>query len=229
MRLSSLKALIIIVLPLITSCHHYPDLSIAPPRPAPPGPEFKCSHDTIYFVNTVLPIITTGCARTGCHDEASNKANHILDNYAGIMQLVTPFDPQGSRLYTVLFVNQESTMPPNNPFSLDQKGIIYWWIAQGAYNNKCDSAGCDSTNVTYTSSIKPIIAAWCIGCHGGSNPSNGLSLETYNEVVACAKSNRLMGSLRQETGYHAMPKGGAMLSTCEINLFQKWINLGEPQ
>ncbi|MGA3013029.1 MAG: hypothetical protein ABSD71_03225 [Bacteroidales bacterium] len=229
MKLSSLKALIIIAFPLITSCHHYPDLSIAPPRPAPPGPEFKCAQDTIYFVNSVLPIITTSCARSGCHDEASHKANHILDNYAGIIQLVTPFDPQGSKLYAVLFVNPNETMPPNNPLSLDQRGIIYWWIAQGAYNNQCDSAGCDSTNVTYTSSIKTIVSSWCVGCHGGSNPSNGLSLETYSEVVACAKSNRLMGALRHETGYYAMPKGGEMLSTCDINLFQKWINLGEPQ
>jgi mono/diheme cytochrome c family protein len=145
------------------------------------------------------------------------------------MQLVSPFDPQGSKLYTVLFVNPDETMPPNNPFSLAQKSIIYWWIAQGAYNNKCDSAGCDSANVTYTASINPIVSSWCIGCHGGSNPSNGLSLETYSDVVACAKSNRLMGSLRHETGYYAMPKGGEMLSICEINLFQKWIDLGEPQ
>jgi hypothetical protein len=229
MKLSSLKALIIILSFFIISCHHNADLSIAPPRPAPPGPEFKCSHDTIYFMNSVLPVIVTGCAKSGCHDETTHKANHILDNYQGIIQLVTPFDPQGSKLYTVLFSNTQGRMPPNTPLSLDQKSIIYWWIAQGAYNNKCDSAGCDSSNVTYTSSIKPIVSSWCIGCHGGSNPANGLSLETYSEVVACANSNRLMGALRHETGYYAMPKGGEMLSTCEINLFQKWINLGEPQ
>jgi hypothetical protein len=120
-------------------------------------------------------------------------------------------------------------MPPGTPFSTDQKSIIYWWIAQGAYNNRCDSAGCDSTNVTYTSSINPIIQSWCIGCHSGSKPANGLSLETYDEVVACAKSNRLMGALRHDNGYYPMPKGGEMLSPCEINLFQKWITLGEPK
>jgi hypothetical protein len=228
MRLTSLKALIIIVCVVTFSCHHTADLSIAPPKPPPPGPEFKCSHDTIYFMNSVLPVIITGCAKTGCHDEATHKANHILDSYSGIIKLAAPFNPQGSKLYTVLFSNSGERMPPGTPFSMDQKSIIYWWIAQGAYNNRCDSAGCDSTNVTYTSSINPIVQSWCIGCHSGSNPANGLSLETYTEVVACAKNNRLMGALRHDSGYYPMPKGGEMLSPCEINLFQKWITLGEP-
>jgi hypothetical protein len=77
-------------------------------------------------------------------------------------------------------------------------------------------------------SINPIIQAWCIGCHGGSKPASGLSLETYEEVVACASSNRLMGSIRQESGFAPMPNGGGKLSSCEIALFQKWINIGTP-
>ena len=222
------KVLLAFLVISISSCHHNADLSIAPPRPPAPGPEFKCSHDTIYFRNSVLPVIISGCAKTGCHDESSHKADHILDNYAGIMSLVTPFDPQGSKLYTVLFSNSQKRMPPGTPFVMDQKSIVYWWIAQGAYNNKCDSAGCDSTNVTYTSSISPITQAWCVGCHGGSKPANGLSLETYDEVVACANSDRLMGALRHDAGFYAMPKGGEILSPCDINLFQKWINIGKP-
>jgi hypothetical protein len=210
------------------SCHHNADLSVEPPKPPPPGTEFKCSHDTIYFQNSVFPIILTGCAKTGCHDASSHKGNCVLENYADISKLVNPFDPQSSKLYIVLFSNSDGRMPPGSPFSLEQKSIVYWWIKQGGYNNRCDSVGCDSVNVTYTMSINPIIQAWCIGCHGGSKPASGLSLETYEEVVACANSNRLMGSIRQESGYTAMPQGGGKLSSCEIALFQKWINIGTP-
>jgi hypothetical protein len=213
---------------VLASCHHKADLSIAPPKPPPPGPEFKCSHDTIYFQNSVLPVVISGCGKTGCHDDATHKGDHVLNNYSNIITLVTPFDPQSSKLYSVLFSGYGERMPPSTPFTTDQKSIIYWWIAQGAYDNKCDSAGCDSTNVTYASSIAPICNAWCTGCHGGSNPANGQSLETYDDVVACANGGRLMGALRHESGYSGMPKGGEMLSTCEINLFQKWINLGKP-
>ena len=229
MKLSPLKAFILLLAFVATACHHKADLSVAPPKPLPPGPEYKCSHDTIYFRNSVLPIIISGCGKTGCHDEATHKSNHILDNYANIIiTLVKPFNPQNSKLYTVLFSGSEQRMPPGTPFTIEQKSIIYWWIAQGAYNNKCDSAGCDSTNVTYAASIAPICSAWCTGCHGGSNPANGMSLETYDNVVACANGGRLMGSLRHDNGYSAMPKGGEMLSPCEINLFQKWINIGKP-
>jgi len=214
---------------LFSYCHHDADLNFEPPKPPEPGSEFKCSHDTIYFQNTVFPLVLTGCAKSGCHDQGTQKSELVLDNYNSIYRLVKPFDPQNSELYIRLFSNSAGRMPPDNPFTLDQKSIIYWWIKQGAYDNGCDSAGCDSTNVTYTKSIQPIINMWCLSCHSGSNPSNGLSLETYDQVVACANSGRLMGALRHELGYFAMPQGGTSLSTCEINLFQKWINIGKPQ
>jgi hypothetical protein len=228
MKLLPVAALLILFLLSLTSCHHDADLSVEPPKPPPPGPEFKCSHDTIYFKNSVLPVILTGCAKSGCHDESSKKGGQVLENYADISELVQPFDPQSSQLYKILYSNSEGRMPPDSPFSASQKSIIYWWIKQGGFNNQCDSTGCDSTNVTYTLTINPIVQAWCIGCHSGSNPDNGLSLDTYENVVACANSNRLMGALRQETNYFAMPKGGAKLSSCEIALFQKWINNGTP-
>jgi len=228
MRSALYKAFLIILPIALSSCHHSADLSIAPPKPPPPGPEFKCSHDIIFFRNSVLPVILTGCARTGCHDETKHRSDLVLDSYSGIMSLVTPFDPQGSKLYKVLFSNPGKRMPPDTPLSMDQKSVIYWWIAQGANSNKCDSTGCDSTNVTYTASIAPICAAWCTGCHGGSKPANGISLETYDGVAACANSNRLMGALYHDSGFYPMPKGGSSLTPCEIDLFQKWINIGKP-
>ncbi|MBE0648164.1 MAG: hypothetical protein IH596_10300 [Bacteroidales bacterium] len=212
----------------LASCHHDADLTIAPPKPPPPGFEFKCSHDTIYFHNFVLPVIISGCAKSGCHDEATKKAGLFLGNYESIISQVTPFDPQESDLYKVLFSNSERRMPPGTPLNMNQKSIIYWWIAQGAYNNRCDSIVCDSSNVTYASSIAPISQAWCTGCHGGSKPANNLLLETYDEMVACANSGRLMGALRHESGFFPMPQGGLTLSPCEINLFQIWINTGKP-
>jgi hypothetical protein len=229
MRIPFVKVIFALVLLPLFSCHHTADLTIEPPKPPPPGSEFKCSHDTIYFQNSVFPVILSGCAKSGCHDQSTQKGDQLLDNYTDIYRLIVPFDPQSSKLYWILFSNSEGRMPPDSPLSMDQKSIIYWWIKQGGYNNRCDSAGCDSTNVTYTVSINPIIQTWCIGCHSGSNPSHGLSLETYDQVVACANSNRLMGAIRHETGYSPMPNSGGTLSPCEIDLFQKWINLGEPQ
>ncbi|MEI6172333.1 MAG: c-type cytochrome domain-containing protein [Bacteroidota bacterium] len=228
MKLLPLAGLVAMLIFSFYSCHHDADLSVEPPKPPPPGTEFKCSHDTIYFQNSVYPIILSGCAKSGCHDQTSHKSNRVLDNYTDISKLVKPFDPQSSKLYVVLFSNSDGRMPPKDPFSQEQKSIIYWWIKQGGFNNRCDSTGCDSVNVTYTMTIDPIIQAWCIGCHSGSNPQYGLSLDTYENVVACASSGRLMGAIRHETGFYPMPKGGGNLSSCELALFQKWINIGTP-
>ena len=121
MKVSYTTLFLAIILVMISACYHNADLSIAPPKPAPPGSEFKCSHDTIYFQNSVMPVILNGCAKTGCHDEASHKADHVLDNYAGIYSLVTPFDPPSSKLYIVLFSNSEGRMPPTLLFLLTRK------------------------------------------------------------------------------------------------------------
>ena len=229
MKISSLKVLLSIVLLSAVSCHHDADLSIAPPKPAPPGSEFKCSHYTIYFQNSVYPVVLSGCAKSGCHDQATQKGDQVFDNYTNISRLIVPFDPQNSRLYYVLFSNSQGRMPPGTPFTTEQKSIIYWWIKQGGYNNRCDSVGCDSTNVTYTLSIEPILQIWCVSCHSGSKPANGLSLDTYDNARACARGGRLMGAIRHDPGYKFMPNSGGSLSPCEIALFQKWINLDEPQ
>ncbi len=223
-----LSLLILAPVFIFSYCLHDADLTVAPPKPPEPGTEFKCSHDTIYFQNSVLPVVLTGCAKSNCHDQATSKGDHVLDSYTGIHNLVIPFDPQNSKLYSVLFSNSLGRMPPDKPFTPEQKSIIYWWIKQGGFNNHCDSTGCDSTNVTYTHSINPIIQAWCIGCHSGSSPANNLRLETFSQVVDCANSGRLMGAIRHDNGFKAMPNGGNKLSVCEINLFQKWINIGKP-
>jgi hypothetical protein len=220
--------LILVTFFVFSSCRHNADLTIAPPKPPDPGPEFKCSHDTVYFQNSVLPVILNGCAKSGCHDQSTGKGEEVLDNYSSIHGLVIPFDPQNSKLYYILFNNSEGRMPPDVPLTTNQKSFIYWWIAQGAYNNHCDSAGCDSANVTYNNTIRPILETWCLSCHSGSSSVSGIPFDTYDQLVVYADNGHLMGAIRQEQGYSAMPQGPNKLSTCEINLFQKWIDLGKP-
>jgi len=227
MKRFTLASLILFLVISFFACHHNADLTIAPPFPSQSA-WLTCSKDTIYFQNSVLPLVINSCGKTGCHDAGGSKHGITLDGYSNIMKLVTPYDPTSSKLYTVLFSNTQEQMPPNNHLDVNQEGLIYYWILQGALNNKCEPAGCDSSHVTYDSTINVIIQSWCIGCHSGSNPANGMNLSTYDQVKAVANGGRLMGSIRQENGYYAMPKG-SQLSPCDIALFQKWISLGMPQ
>ncbi len=98
------------------------------------------------------------------------------------------------------------------------------------YDNKAEnygSAGCDSANPTYTNNIAPLINQSCIGCHGSSGASAGVSLTTYDLVKAQAVKGSLMGTLKQN-GYSLMPPGGK-LSDCKLSQVDKWIRNGMPQ
>jgi hypothetical protein len=212
---------------LLTSCHNKADLSVPPPFPSQSA-WLKCSKDTIFFQNSVLPIFINSCAKSDCHNQGGSEQGLVLDNYAGIFSNVTPFDPASSKVYKALFAFGEKKMPPHEVMTVNQEGLIYYWILQGAMNNLCETP-CDSSHVTYDSAVVIITQSWCVSsCHGGSNPANGLSLETYGQVKASVNSGRLMGAIRQESGYFPMPKGGH-LSPCDIAIFQKWVNLGMPQ
>ena len=81
-----------------------------------------------------------------------------------------------------------------------------------------------NTKVTYTNSIKPIIDANCISCHG-TPPINSapMSLNTYDQVKNAVESRNLINEI--ETG--SMPPVGN-LSTTQIQQIKSWQSNGFP-
>ena len=99
------------------------------------------------------------------------------------------------------------------------------------YDNKAENYGssaCDSANPTYTNNIAPLINQNCIGCHGSSGASAGVSLTTYDLVKAQALKGSLSGTMKKTSPYSLMPPGGK-LSDCKIGQVDKWIRNGMPQ
>lgn len=229
--------LIAVITLWLAGCKHEPATGPGggtnPPPPPPPLPSSNCDPDTVYFQNAVLPLFQSNCAKSGCHDVASAREGVILNNYYNIFTTgeVEPGNPNSSKVYEVLLKEGEDRMPPppNQALTQEQIGIIATWIAQGALNNRCDSLGCDTANVTFYATIQPVIGIYCIGCHSSSNPAYSINLSTYDGVAGVANSGRLMGALRWETGFFPMPKNGNQLSACQISQFQKWIDTGMPQ
>jgi mono/diheme cytochrome c family protein len=89
---------------------------------------------------------------------------------------------------------------------------------------------CDSTNVTYSKSVQPIIQTWCLGCHsdaqvaGGSGGGN--HLEGYSNLRVYALNGRLLGAVEHRPGYSPMPKYGNKLSDCDIAIIKNWVVKG---
>lgn len=188
----------------------------------------NCHPDTVYFQNTILPLLVSSCATTDCHDNVSHKDGIILTDYASIIKTgkIKPGDPADSEFFETLTANGDDLMPPPPYEKLDteQIDLIKQWILQGAKDNYCND-GCDTSNVTFTATIWPMMQKYCTGCHSAANPSGGIVIAGQSDLAKLARDGSLMGSVRWASGYAGMPTNQQM-SDCDISLLQKWIDDG---
>jgi hypothetical protein len=83
---------------------------------------------------------------------------------------------------------------------------------------------CDTTKVTYSGSIQPILSLSCYNCHDVKNYKNygeNIRLDTYEDVKLRMDDGRLMKSIRHE-GDFPMPMGTLKLTDCQIRTFEIW-------
>ena len=112
---------------------------------------------------------------------------------------------------------------------------IFWFSFSGCYNDNYEDlytvpgTTCDTSNVTYTNTLKAIVDAQCAttSCHAGPVPS-GYDLSTYAGLKTVADANKLMPAINH-TGNFPMPQGQPKLDDCTIAKFQAWVNNNEPQ
>jgi hypothetical protein len=108
-------------------------------------------------------------------------------------------------------------------------------LLYGCYHDRGDklypgTASCDTSNVHYNTTIKPIITSNCLnqGCHTSGNPSGGFNFESYNGLISVIPGNRLVNAINYRTGGSKnMPPTGK-LPDCEIRKIEAWIGHGFP-
>jgi hypothetical protein len=206
---------------LFSSCKHDPPLDLDGTISQ------NCDPDTVYFGNTILPLLVSKCGMSGCHDEGSHREDIVLTDYYSIINsdVIKPGHPNSSKLVKVLTATGESMMPPN-PYSAlttDQINSIRTWIDQGAKFNTC--IGCDTLNYTFAANIWPILNTNCTGCHDNNSAGGNIYIRNYDDVLLMVNDGSLMGSLLGD-GYSLMPKNTTGLQPCKITQIQKWINDG---
>ncbi len=223
----------LLMVTLLYQCKHDPDLDIYNGQdPNNPTTSDACDPDSVYFQNYVLPLLVSNCSTSGCHDKESAEDGVILVDYASVMGTgeIKTGNPGDSELYEKIMENDpEERMPPppNNSLTADQRNMIKKWIEQGAKNNSCDS-GCDTLNVTFSTSVWPTLSTNCVGCHSGAEPSGNITITDYNSVVALANNGSLLSVIKHEGNYSPMPKNGQKLSDCKVAEIKIWIEDGTP-
>jgi len=228
--------LLLVVLINNSSCKHYPFEDV-PDSDTPQNDttNIPCDPEVVYFDQQILPILISNCAISGCHDQESQEDGVILDSYSAVMSTaeVVPFQPGESELYEVLVEDDpEDAMPqpPVQPLSQVQIQLIETWIAQGAKDLNCDPdyGDCDTTDVSFSGYVFPIVQNHCLGCHGPVNPVGGISLDTHSSLKEIALSGQLFGVISSQPGFSPMPQGGAQLSDCRIDKIKAWIDADAP-
>ncbi len=239
MRLSILCFMLLLSLlamSMLGGCKHEPVLPVGGGDPGDGGDgegpgEDTCDPDTVYFQQEVLPLLISNCAKSGCHDAATAEEGIVLDSYSSIRSsdVIKLSDAGDSELYEVITeddADKRMPPPPASPLSSEQIGLIRSWIEQGAKDNACSETACDTSNVTFSATIQPILQNKCLGCHSGGAPSGGLSFSTHSGVQGVALSGRLFGAVNHDTGFVPMPQGGNKLPACEIGQIRIWVENG---
>jgi hypothetical protein len=107
-------------------------------------------------------------------------------------------------------------------------------LVQSCYYDKEDDlypftkTTCDTTNVTYSLTIAPIMAANCNSCHNNNTIANGgVKTDSWDQLSIVAKDGRLSNAVNW-TGVASknMPQGGSKLSDCDLSKINAWVNAG---
>lgn len=184
---------------------------------------------TICFDTQILPFFQTNCAFSGCHNSLSKHDGYNLSTYASITAKgIVKGNAANSKIYKAIIETGKDRMPPA-PYPAITKGkrdMIAKWINEGAENTVCDS-GFNKSIVVNFSTVNAIIQINCVGCHITGFASGGINLDNYTDLKKYGISGSLYGSITSMNGYKKMPTD-RQLSTCDISIIKKWIDLGMP-
>jgi hypothetical protein len=225
------------LLVVLSGCQHEP--TILPEIPVPSGSgngggeepeEVVCDTNTIWFQQQIQPLLISNCSMgNGCHSSATDDNDWIdLTNYDAIMNSGVVQD--GDLWEAINDTDPDDMMPrpPQAPLTTAQIALIGQWIQQGAQNNSCEPSACDTVNVTYSGTIRPIIESRCQGCHSGATPQGGLDFSQWSVLNAVAADGRLAGAIQHDPDFASMPPSGSPLSDCRVDQFLIWIEAGAP-
>lgn len=109
--------------------------------------------------------------------------------------------------------------------------FIIGFTSWGCVNNNEESLygdNCDTLNMTYAK-VKFIFEDNCYSCHTVPQSTRNIKLDSYSDVKAAVRTERLLGALHHYNGYTPMPNGQPKLDDCLIDKIEAWINAGMPE
>jgi mono/diheme cytochrome c family protein len=118
------------------------------------------------------------------------------------------------------------------PAMVGTAALLLGLAASCTYSHGDPAPACNASTqtITYAGVISPIFDAHCRECHASSQANNKGGGNDFGDYTGISRypSTRLLGCIKQEPGYPAMPQGRPKLSDCDIERIQRWIDAGKP-
>ena len=87
---------------------------------------------------------------------------------------------------------------------------------------------CSDRQAVYNESVASVFNAHCAGCHGGSNPTAGQSLDDFESTSNATLSGDVLYRIKLPTNDPlAMPPNGSFRE-CDVTLLENWAANGAP-
>lgn len=112
-------------------------------------------------------------------------------------------------------------------------GVVALVVTGCYYDNEEDlypasNNTCDTTNVSYNTTVVPVLQNNCYVCHDAATKSGNIALDTYDDLKRIVDNGKFWGTINHESGFVAMPQNGNKLSDCTLSKIHAWINTGAP-
>jgi len=98
----------------------------------------------------------------------------------------------------------------------------YYDVAEVLY----PPTNCVTDNMSYATDIAPILQINCYVCHNEAANNGNVTLEGHANVINYVNSGQLMGAIKHQSGFSAMPQNSTPLGSCEISKIEQWIVQG---
>ena len=193
------------------------------------------------FERDVLPILTANCL--SCHGGTSiyTQAGLDLRTAASVLRGSHngPVVVKGSPEESVLYQKVSTRAMPPAAFKLTltdaQIQTIRKWIEAGALSEIAEkkTTELDEESIRFEKEARPILAARCVGCHGGQNPTAGLDLRTLDSILKGSISGPVVVEgasdksllIRKIVNNKMPPPGvGEPLTTAQVESLRQWID-----
>lgn len=88
------------------------------------------------FEFIALEVLAPACGTVACHSSSTHAKGFAFDTLddarAALRSLVTPGNPEASRIYDVISGSRNPQMPPDAPMATQDIDLVRAWISAGA-------------------------------------------------------------------------------------------------